>query len=109
LIGELIRLIRVFHDLSLSELAKSLSISPSYLSEIENGKKQPTLDFIKNFSAHFNIRPSTILFFIEEFDNKTSSKSMKNIVRNNFLKFLKYVESEPHGRDVEIHPLIQIK
>lgn len=101
MIGELMRLIRVFNDLTLSELAEILGISVSYLSEIENSKKQPTLDFVKQFSNHFKIRPSTIMFFIEEIDQMPAKKNMKDVVRKNFLKFLKYVESGSNVRLAE--------
>ncbi|NRX73843.1 transcriptional regulator with XRE-family HTH domain [Clostridium beijerinckii] len=40
MINESLRLLRVFHDLKAIDLAKKLSISQSYLSEIENGKKK---------------------------------------------------------------------
>ena len=101
MIGELMRLIRVFNDLTLSELSKNLDISVSYLSEIENGKKQPTLDFVKQFANHFKIRPSAIMFFIEEIDRMPAKTNMKDVVRKNFLRFLKYVESGSNVRLVE--------
>ena len=101
MIGELLRLIRVFNDLTLSELAKSLNASASYLSEIESGKKKPTLDFIKQFSNYFKIRPSTILFFMEEMEANSEKSKTKDLIRNNFLKFLKYVEKGAYARPVE--------
>ena len=36
-LNQALRLIRVFHDQSLSELAKQMNISVGYLSEIESG------------------------------------------------------------------------
>lgn len=38
-IGEVLRLLRIANDLSISELSKKTSISKSYITEIEKGKK----------------------------------------------------------------------
>lgn len=48
------------------ELAKSISISDSYLSQIESGKRTPTLDTIRNISSEFGIPISSIMFFSEQ-------------------------------------------
>lgn len=42
MIGEALRLIRVYHDLKQSDLADRLGISQSHLSEIERSKKAPS-------------------------------------------------------------------
>ena len=39
MLSEALRLIRVFHDMKQTELADRLSISKSYLSEIEGGEE----------------------------------------------------------------------
>ncbi|MEY4765257.1 MAG: hypothetical protein RI907_1930, partial [Pseudomonadota bacterium] len=44
MLNEALRLVRAYHDMSQSELSVQLGISNSFLSEIESGKKQPTLD-----------------------------------------------------------------
>ena len=38
-LNKALRLIRVFNDMSLSELAKEMKVSIGHLSEIESGKK----------------------------------------------------------------------
>lgn len=60
-----LRLIRVFHDLKAAELAAKLKVSRSYLSEIERGKKRPTLELIGKYSKAFNLPASTIVYFGE--------------------------------------------
>ncbi|MDH1511881.1 helix-turn-helix domain-containing protein [Pseudomonas mosselii] len=70
-----LRLIRSFHDMSQTELSESLGISKSYLSEIESGKKQPTLDILEKYSKEFEIPLSSIMFFSETIDaNKLGEK-----------------------------------
>ena len=46
MLSEALRLIRVFHDVKQNELAERFGVSKSYLSEIESGKKLPSIDFI---------------------------------------------------------------
>ena len=43
MLNEALRLIRIFHDMTQKDLAARLKIVPSYLCEIEAGKKEPTM------------------------------------------------------------------
>lgn len=92
MLGEALRLIRVFHDCKTSELAKSLNISASYISEIENGKKNPSIEILKKYADHFETTPSAIMFFSEEI-NKDEGEGMKSQIRTKLLKFLKAIEN----------------
>lgn len=47
MLNEALRLIRIFHDTSQKDMAARLQISPPYLSEIEAGKKEPTLQLLR--------------------------------------------------------------
>lgn len=89
-LNQALRLIRVFHDQSLSELAKQMDISVGYLSEIESGKKNPSLDVIRKYATAFHTTESAILFFSENI--QTDSKT-KTTLRNNILKFLQAIEN----------------
>ena len=88
-LNQALRLIRIFHDTSLSELAKQMDISVGYLSEIETGKKNPSLDVIHKYATTFHTTESAILFFSEniETDSKTTIA-----LRNNILKFLQVLD-----------------
>lgn len=39
----------------MNELTKKVGISPAYLSQIENGKRNPTIDTLKTISKELNI------------------------------------------------------
>ena len=39
-IGEILRLLRISYDLSISELSKRTNVSKSYITEIEKGEKK---------------------------------------------------------------------
>lgn len=72
--GKLIRDTRKCRNLSLQDLAKKADISVSYLSEIERGKKQPSLETINKLSKALNIPKEGLV-----------SKSPKTDISNNSL------------------------
>ena len=94
MLNECLRLFRVFHDRKLVELAKDLEISPGYLSEIESGKKPPSMELIKKYAKIFKTTPSAILFFSEELDKDKKRSRLKVSIRNKLIKFLQVIENE---------------
>lgn len=66
MLNEALRLIRVYHDLSQTQLSYDLGISNSFLSEIESGKKLPSLELLSKYGARFDIPVSSLLFFSEQ-------------------------------------------
>lgn len=91
MLNEALRLIRVFHDMKSNELANLLGISPAYLSEIETGKKKPSIQLINRYAEVFHTSPSVILFFAEDLENNNSNNGRNNI-RKNLVKFMKALE-----------------
>lgn len=82
MLNKALKLIRAFYDISQSELSDRLGISKSYLSEIESGKKQPTIEILNKYSAQFDIPLSSILFFSENMDsNKITDKLRVGIAK----------------------------
>lgn len=92
MLNEALRLIRVFHDLKQGDLATKLDVSKSYLSEIENGIKKPTLDLIERYSREFHIPLSSILFFAEELPNVKGGEKVRMKIAAKVLDFLRLVE-----------------
>lgn len=81
MIGQALRLIRSYHDLSQTEMSQSLNLSNSYLSEIESGKKQPSMEILRKYSDLFSLPLSSILFFSENLEGKPSSKMRVKIAQ----------------------------
>ena len=79
MINEALRLIRIFHDVPQKELAVRLGIAPSYLSEIESGKKQPTLQILERYATEFRMPLSSILFFSEHMDEGKADRIRLNV------------------------------
>jgi transcriptional regulator with XRE-family HTH domain len=97
MIGNALKIIRVFKNIKAFDLAVKLGISPSYLSEIETGKKLPPLELIHKYADIFKVKPSSILFFSEELDSngviRISQESLaKKYIRNKLFTFLQSVE-----------------
>lgn len=60
-----LKLIRLYNELSQKDLAKRLDMCKSYLSEIESGKKNVTLNIIRKFEKYFQI-PASAIFTLSE-------------------------------------------
>ncbi|MEQ9490732.1 MAG: helix-turn-helix transcriptional regulator [Alphaproteobacteria bacterium] len=94
MIHEALRLIRVFHDLKQTELADKLGISKSHLSEIEGGKKTPSLELINRYSTEFNIPISSIMFFAEELPGAKAGERIQSKIAVKVLDILRFIESK---------------
>ena len=93
MLGEGLRLIRVFHDCKVIELAAALGMSPSYISEIERDKKTPSMDTLKKYADHFDTTVSAIVFFAEDIE-KDKNHLMKSAIRRKLVRFLQIIENE---------------
>ena len=92
MLNEALKYIRKFHGETLKELAASFEVSPSFISEIENGKKKISLDLIEKYSKYYGIKKSAILFFAEDIElNKKRSKSSR-FFRDRIIKLLRYID-----------------
>ncbi|MGA2505938.1 MAG: helix-turn-helix transcriptional regulator [Chitinispirillaceae bacterium] len=93
-INEALRLLRVFSDIKSKDMAKALDISPSYLSEIESGKKEPSLALIGKYSKQLKTSPSSLLFFAESLGSQKNRITIKQLFVNRIIGFLQSVESD---------------
>ena len=101
MLGEALRLIRVYHDLRANELADKLEISTSYLSEIERGRKTPTLDLVKRYSEEFGLPVSSIMFFAENVESGSPSGAAKKYVGGKVIGLLKFLEARADRANAE--------
>ena len=56
-----IRAWREYNNMRINELAKRVGISGSYLSQIENGKRNPTIETLKAIANSLNIEPEMLI------------------------------------------------
>jgi len=98
-IGISIKKLRTKLKMSQNDFAKACGISMSYLSEIERGLKNPTIDIVLKIATAFNVKVSEI---IDESPTTPLTPELKQIVEtltdfkpeqinllNDFLKSLK--------------------
>jgi transcriptional regulator with XRE-family HTH domain len=91
MLNKALRLMRVFHDLSQKDLAEKLNISKSYLSEIESGKKQPTLPLLERYSQVFDVPVSSIMFFSEHIGERLSHQKLRETISSKVLTILEFI------------------
>jgi len=93
MLHEALRLVRAYHDMTQTELCVELGISNSFLSEIESGKKQPSLDLLNRYSSRFGIPVSSLLFFSENLDGGVTNGIRLGAAKK-VLSLLQWVEAK---------------
>lgn len=102
MLNRALRLIRIFHDLRQTELAEKLQISKSHLSEIESGKKIPTIILLMRYSEVLDLPLSSIMFFAENMDSNTSIESARSFVSSKIINLLNFIaerSGDIHARE----------
>jgi transcriptional regulator with XRE-family HTH domain len=92
MLSQALRSIRVFHDLNQVEAGKRLGISRSYLSEIESGTKEPTLQLIQRYAESFGLPASSILFFSENLGKPGAHQDARRFVASKILALMRFLE-----------------
>lgn len=90
MLDEALRLFRVYNDLKIRELAEQIGLSPSYISELENGRKTPNLGVIAKYSERFDVPSSSIIEFAEQLE--ANEKGIKARIAKGVFGFLRRVE-----------------
>jgi transcriptional regulator with XRE-family HTH domain len=98
MLNEALRLIRVYHDITQKDAASRLQISSPYLSEIETGKKEPTMAVLRKYSEVFDIPMSSILFFSEHMEDGRPTGHLKTAISSKVLSLLQFIAARS-GRD----------
>jgi len=60
-IGRMLKLLRAVEGVSAKELGVQIGFSAPYISELETGKKKPTLRVLDAYSKYFGISTGTLL------------------------------------------------
>lgn len=89
-----LKTIRQYHRLNQNELANNLALSPSYISEIEKGKKEPSLDVLQKYAQHFNVPLSSLIVFSETLDGEHSTNKVKTFLSTKMLSILEWITEQ---------------
>ncbi len=90
--GEALRLLRIFNGYKSAELAEKLELSQSYVSELENGKKIPTMDVLDRYARVFEMKKSTLMLFAESLEGEEIKNDKKQRIARAGMKLLKILE-----------------
>lgn len=90
--GEALRLLRIFNGYKSAELAKMLELSQSYVSELENNKKQPTMEVLDRYAKVFDMRKSTLMLFAESLETDKEKMNNKQRVAYAGMKLLRILK-----------------
>lgn len=93
MLGEALRLIRVYHDMKQKEAAAFIGLSVSYLSEIEKGHKVPSLYVIDKYSEKFGIPVSSIMFFAESVRDGAPADRARSFVAGKMIGLMQFLEA----------------
>jgi len=94
MIGEVLRLFRTVEGEKANNFAQKLGISPSYLSLIESGKRQPSIELINKYADILGVRPSGIMFFYEEINDGKFKNSILKMSRPILIKLIGRLASQ---------------
>ena len=84
--GRQIQLLRVQHNLTQKELAEELNSSQNYLSDVETGKKKPSLDYYMAIANYFKVSLDHI--FVDSLNMK------KNIIIDSIVLKASYMPTD---------------
>lgn len=102
MINKALRLIRQFHELKQTDLATTLGISKSYLSEIESGKKPASLELLEKYSDTFEIPVSSLVFFSESIGKKnTIPQKFKTVFTDKVLNLMEWVIERDESKKIK--------
>lgn len=106
MISNALRVIRQYHSLNQTQLAAKLSISTSYLSEIEAGKKEATLDILQRYSNVFDVPLSSLVVFSETLAGEHNISKARSFVSKRMLKILEWIADRDEQNSTKIRSTI---
>jgi len=93
MINKALKQIRIFHQIKQADLASSLDISRSYLSEIESGHKSVSIDILNKYAEIFSIPTSSLLLFSENYGKSKISESFRAVCANKIVQIMEWVHA----------------
>jgi transcriptional regulator with XRE-family HTH domain len=92
-IGQTIRILRTAQKISQGSLAHQLSVTPGYLSLVEQDKREPSLSFLNRVGEHFDVPVGFLL--IGGTNSGYTNPKHKRLVDEIRRALLDYVISRP--------------
>lgn len=88
MIGDTLKRLRAIYGYKANEMSSLLGISASFLSEIENNKKSPSLELLQKYADIFGIRLSSLILLSENIEDAEKEGKGTQIIRNMMLSLI---------------------
>ena len=98
MIGDILKRTRTIYGYKASDMSEMLQISKSYLSEIENNKKQPSLELLEKYSEIYDfaekrlpiyeMKLSSLILLSENYDDANKNNKGDKFIRNMMIKLI---------------------
>lgn len=96
-IGEVLKRLRTIYGYKAIDVSGKLGISASYLSEIENGKKQPSLEHLKKYAELFGIRLSSLILLSESYEEAEKEGKGSALIRAMMINLINGMSKNAEG------------
>jgi len=90
-------MLRVAANLRQGDLAKKLNVTPNYLSSVENGKKEPSLTFLRNFSKSMEVSLGYLLWLALEKGELSEEKELKEKMDRLLVEIIRKKANDSNG------------
>ena len=100
-VGKMLMKMRVIYGYKASELCSELGISASYLSEIENGKKQPSLELLQKCAYIYGVKLSSLVLLSEKIDDAERFGNGKKFIATAMERLIQGMRCESNDNDKE--------
>lgn len=91
MVGDALKRTRAIYGYKASEMSVMLGISNSYLSEIENNKKPPSLDLLQRYAKIFGIKLSSLLLLSESLDEAEKKNRSQEFVKKMMVQLIEHM------------------
>lgn len=101
MIGDVLKRTRVIYGYKASEMSSELGISASYLSEIENNKKHPSLELLQKYADIYGIRLSSLILLSENMEDAEKSGKGTVFIKNMMIQLIQSMSRTASDPDEE--------
>lgn len=98
MIGDILKRTRIIYGYKASEMSLELGISASYLSEIENNKKQPSLELLQKYANIYGVRLSSLILLSENMEEAEKAGKGTIFIKNmmaHLIQSMSNIASDP--------------
>lgn len=101
MLGKALKLIRIFHAMSQTELAEKLAMSKSHISGIESTRRKCSIELLFKYADEFEIPLSSILFLAENLEGNKIDKKTRVCVSRKVVDIMDWISNAGITEDIK--------